>query len=58
MDATAWMVDVMPDSAARHALYWNLAEPIEAVGRGRGGIQPAVVPVEVLVEKAEKVRRS
>jgi len=52
---TAGVIDVMPDSAARHALRWKPAEPIKPVGR-EADIQPEAVPVEVLVEKAEKVK--
>ncbi|MGC6386550.1 DUF968 domain-containing protein [Ewingella sp. S1.OA.A_B6] len=52
---TIGVIDVMPDSAARHALRWKPAEPIKSVGR-ESDIVPEDPPAKVLAERTEPVK--
>lgn len=49
------VIDVMPDSAARHALRWKPAAAIKPVGK-ESDIVPEEPPAKVLVERTEPVK--
>lgn len=52
---TVGVIDVMPDSAARHALRWKPAETIKPVGR-ESDIVPEEPPAKVLIERTEPAK--